>query len=195
MTIPDEVEERLRDYFAALLPPHAAHEVFADVLDRLPVNASPGAVFVAAHKALQDRVRVAPEVEADVLVEEAGLSVSDAAMVLGLRVRDVRNALEAAAAAAAALDIAAPSPAALHAAAPEAEAVDRNLSEQAVPHLSGTDSLGGDSSGSRVVIVVEEEAGAETFERVERRRAGAVLVLVLALVIAIAALVVAAQGT
>ncbi|MDP8928562.1 MAG: hypothetical protein M3O70_08325, partial [Actinomycetota bacterium] len=104
MTIPDEVEQRVRDYFAALLPPHAAQAALADVLDRLPLNASPSAVFVAAHKALQDRLRVRPEVEADVLVEEAGLSVSDAANVLGLRVRDVRAALDAAAAAAAALD-------------------------------------------------------------------------------------------
>lgn len=84
-----EVEARVRAYLGVLLPPD-------EVDDAATAACAADDPFAAAHEVVGSRVRVTTEVEADVLVEEAGLPAAQAAAVLGLSEDEVRAALDAA---------------------------------------------------------------------------------------------------
>lgn len=88
-----DLEDRVRAYLGALLP---AGEVPA----ALEAALADDAPFDAAHRIVHERVRVTTEVEIDVLVHDAGLTVEEAAHVARVGEDDAREAVAAVAAAA-----------------------------------------------------------------------------------------------
>lgn len=80
-----DLEDRLRAYLDALLPSRDVPEV----LRRALAADDP---FPRAHELLHDRVRVTTEVEVDVLTEDAGLPLDEAATVIGVSETEARSA-------------------------------------------------------------------------------------------------------
>ncbi len=105
-----DVERPLRAYLAALLPPDAIEAAVAEVSDHVRPDDDPATVFAAAHEVVSQRARVATDVEAEVLVHEAGLTIPETARALGVEPDAVEDALATAEAVADELDVPLPSP-------------------------------------------------------------------------------------
>lgn len=87
--------QALRAYFLAFLPPDQVDEAVRQVGREAVAGGATGvlAVFAIASQVLHARVRLTPEVEALVLVDESRLLPDEAAMVLGLNSEQVEAVL------------------------------------------------------------------------------------------------------
>ncbi len=95
-THPEDLERRMRAYVAELVTPEDVEQAMAAIVDRVPAAAEPQEVFAAAHTVITKRVRVTVEVEADILVRDAGLTIAEAAAALGVPVDTVAEAVRTA---------------------------------------------------------------------------------------------------
>lgn len=96
--LPDELQERLRTYFAAFLPVAAVEDALDSVASTIAYwgDRDEVAVLAAARAELASRLRVAPDVEALVLHDDVGVPVPEVAEILDLPASRIRQMLDAA---------------------------------------------------------------------------------------------------